>query len=336
MRHITIICTARPSWARLEPVVNALNKRDDVTVRVEDGGFGIRNDESNLTQFACAVGAGQATSRFVERLYEEVPDAVLVHGDRYEVLGAAYAATILGIPLVHNQGGEVTGSVDEKIRHALTKLATLHFTATSRARENVVRMGEASENVHYTGCPSMDAALKYRGWPRKDYIIVLQHPVWDEYIDAGRQMQITLDAVKCIKVPVLFFGPNRDAGSTQMRDVMANAGIQVKDNVPADEFLELLANCACIVGNSSAGIREASFLGTPAVNIGMRQQYREFGSNVWHVPHDTDTIRNAIDLASAHGGKKPSDLYGDGHAAERIAHLLATAPLTTQKGLMYQ
>jgi UDP-hydrolysing UDP-N-acetyl-D-glucosamine 2-epimerase len=259
------------------------------------------------------------------------------------------------------QGGEVTGSIDEKVRHAVTKLADLHLVSTDLARERVIRLGELPDRVHVTGCPSIDIAAQVAASPAMDFdpfvkyggvgervdlsrgfIVVMQHPVTTEYEEARRQVEETLYAVHGLAVPTLWFWPNVDAGSDGtskgirvFREQHRDVPLHLFRNMLPEDFLRLLMASSCIVGNSSVAIREGSFLGVPAVNIGTRQVGRERGRNVVDVDYDRGAIRAAIDR-HLHDGRLPADmLYGDGRAGTRIAERLAAAELTIEKRLTY-
>jgi UDP-hydrolysing UDP-N-acetyl-D-glucosamine 2-epimerase len=289
------------------------------------------------------------------------PDAVVTVADRYETLATAVAASYMNIPVVHVQGGEVTGSIDEKVRHAVTKLANLHFVSTPLARERVIKLGEAPGSVVLTGCPSIDIAAevaakpeldfdpfgRYGGvGPREDltkgYLVVMQHPVTTEYDEARQQVEETLYAVKDVGLPVLWFWPNVDAGSDGtskgirvFREKEKATNFHFFRNMLPEDFLRLLCGASAIVGNSSVAIRECSFLGVPAVNIGSRQRGRERGRNVIDVDHDRTAIAGALREHTKRGRPAPDQLYGDGRAGERIADALARAELLVEKRLTY-
>jgi UDP-hydrolysing UDP-N-acetyl-D-glucosamine 2-epimerase len=289
------------------------------------------------------------------------PDAVVTVADRYETLATAVAASYMNIPVVHVQGGEVTGSIDEKVRHAVTKLANLHLVSTALARERVIRLGEEPESVVLTGCPSIDIAAqvaakpeldfdpfeRYGGvGPREDlskgYLVVMQHPVTTEYEEAREQVEATLYAVKDAGLPVLWFWPNVDAGSDGtskgiriFREKEKPDNFHFFRNMFPEDFLRLLHRATAIVGNSSVAIRECSFLGVPAVNVGTRQMGRERGHNVIDVEHQTAAIATAIHDHVRRGRPAPDRLYGDGHAGIRIADTLATCELRVEKRLTY-
>jgi len=274
---------------------------------------------------------------------------------------AAIAASYMNTPVAHVQGGEVSGSIDEKVRHAVTKLADLHFVATPKAEERVLKMGEVPGSVFVTGCPSIDLAAevaassildfdpieRYGGVGEsidldEGYLVVMQHPVTTEYEKARFHIEQTLQAVTDLGVPALWFWPNVDAGSDgtsrgirAFRETNQPNKIHFFKNMAPTDFLNVLINSKGIVGNSSVAIRECSYLGVPAVNIGTRQRNRERGPNVVDVDYDADEIKNKIVQQLGHGPYEPSPLYGDGKAGERIARLLAEVSLTTEKQLTY-
>ncbi len=281
--------------------------------------------------------------------------------DRYETLATAVAGSYMNIPVAHVQGGEVTGSIDEKVRHAVTKLSNIHLVSTDRAGERVVQMGEYTESVFVTGCPSIDLAaemlkdptlnfdpyVRYQGVGAtpdlsNGYIVVLQHPVTTEYQLSRNHVLETMHAVRDLDLPTLLFWPNVDAGSDgtsngirSFRESEDCANIHYFKNMGPTDFLRLIYNSKCVVGNSSVGIRECSFLGVPVVNIGSRQAGRERGRNVIDVSYDRREIGDAVRRHLATGRYECDTIYGDGQAGPRIADILASAPLEIEKRLAY-
>jgi len=289
------------------------------------------------------------------------PDVVVTVADRYETLATAIAASYMNIPVAHVQGGEVTGSIDEKVRHCVTKLSNLHFVSTQLAAERVLRMGEEKSAVFVTGCPSIDLAAEVLTDPTLNfdpftryggvgvpvdlsngYLVVMQHPVTTEYAQAREHVTETLYAVRDVGLPTLWFWPNVDAGSDgssngirTFRERENPSNIHFFKNMAPTDFLRLLCNSSGLVGNSSVGIRECSFLGVPVVNIGSRQAGRERGQNVLDVGCDRKEITAAI-RHHRRNGRYPNDrLYGDGNAGKCIAQLLAEVPLRIEKTLTY-
>ena len=382
-RRICAVVTARPSYSRIRTALKAIDRHPDLELRLvvaasallERYGNAIQTIErdgfrpaarvfmvlegENLVTSAKSTGLGLVELATV--FDNERPDAVLTVGDRYETLATAVAAAYMNIPVVHVQGGEVTGSIDEKVRHAVTKLANLHLVSTELARERVIKLGEEPDTVVLTGCPSIDIAAdvaarpqldfdpfdKYGGvGPRGDlsngYLVVMQHPVTTEYEEARKQVDETLYAVKDLGLPVLWFWPNVDAGSDGtskgirvFREREAPPNFHFFRNMFPEDFLRLLCGATAVVGNSSVALRECSYLGVPAVNIGSRQAGRERGRNVTDVDHCRKAIAAAIDEHRRNGRPKPDHLYGDGRAGDRIAATLATHELRIEKRLTY-
>ncbi len=289
------------------------------------------------------------------------PDVVVSVGDRFETMATAVASAYMNIPVAHTMGGEVTGTIDESIRHAVTKLAHLHFPANALAAERIIRMGEDPATVHVVGCPRIDlikdllredAGLD-EVWiaregvgahvdPREPFLLVSQHPVTTEYGEGEDQIAETLAAVEELDMPAIMLWPNVDAGSEDVsrgmrkfRERHAPGHLRFYKNFPVEIYARLMHRAACLVGNSSAPIREGAFLGTPAVNIGSRQQGRERGANVVDVPHERARIVAAVRAQVAHGRYPSEHRYGDGAAGPRIADILATAPLRLQKRIAY-
>jgi UDP-hydrolysing UDP-N-acetyl-D-glucosamine 2-epimerase len=335
-----------------------------VTV-VEEDGFAVAArvymvlEGENLAAMAKTTGLGLLELATV--LDNLKPDVVVTIADRYETLATAVAASYMNIPVAHVQGGEVTGSIDEKVRHAVTKLSDLHLVSTDKAKERVVRMGELPSSVFVTGCPSIDLAAEVLENPALDfnpfrkyggvgsmidldhgYLVVMQHPVTTEYEQARQHVCETLYAVRDSGLPTLWFWPNVDAGSDgtsngirSFREVEKPNNIHFFKNMMPTDFLKLIYNCRCLIGNSSVGIREASFLGVPVVNIGSRQAGRDRGRNVLDVAYDRQGITEALSHHRRNGRYPQDMLYGDGKAGSRIAELLAEVPLRIEKRLSY-
>ena len=290
------------------------------------------------------------------------PDVVISVGDRFETMATAIAAAYMNIVVAHTMGGEITGTIDESIRHAVTKLAHIHFPANEAAARRIVRMGEDPAAVHVVGCPRIDLVAEIVAgdgadadgdWldrdgvgghvhPDSPYLIVSQHPVTTEYGDGERQINETLMALLDLGLQAIVLWPNVDAGSDDVargmrkfREHHRPAHIRFVKNFPVETFVRLMRRAVCLVGNSSAPIREGAFLGTPAVNIGTRQQGRDRASNVMDVGYDRAAIVDAVRRQIDHGRYPADHLYGDGGAGGRIADLLASAPLHVQKRILY-
>lgn len=284
---------------------------------------------------------GRMLIGFVPALQAIQPDLLLLLGDRGEMLSGALAAIHLGIPVAHLHGGERSGTVDEPVRHAISKLAHLHLVATAEACDRLVRMGERGESVHVVGAPGVDGLIDT---PRPDRAalclevgfdpslpigLLVFHPVLQEACDAARQMREVVDAADGLQVLALM--PNSDAGSEAVRGELSEAAacgrVVLRTHLRRDEYIGWLACCDVLFGNSSSGIIEAASFGTPVVNIGTRQNLRERNANVTDVPADGGTVRSALTAALARGRYTPGNVYGDGQAGCRIVELLATTPL---------
>ncbi|MEJ5991362.1 UDP-N-acetylglucosamine 2-epimerase [Ramlibacter sp. PS3R-8] len=290
-----------------------------------------------------ARNIGQMLVAFTALWQEQRPDVVLLLGDRGEMLAGALAAIHLNIPVAHVHGGERSGTVDEPVRHAITKLAHLHFTASPGARERVVRMGEAPDRVWVTGAPGLDglAALATRpraelareaGFdPDRPIALFVFHPVLQEADAAGAQAAAILDALAAQGLQVLALLPNADAGSQAVRTVLqqrSQAGeLRLATHLPRADFASWMAAADVLVGNSSAGIIEAATFGTPVVDIGQRQHQRERNANVIGCDADAPAVAAAVRQALGHGRFPADNVYGDGASGPRIVQLLATVPL---------
>lgn len=380
-RRIAVVVTARPSYARIKTALAAMEAHPGIELSlvvaasallerygnaasvIENDGFRIASRVFMLlegeTPQTSAVTTGLGIVELATVFENLKPDLVVTIADRFETLATATTAAFMNIPLAHVQGGEVTGSVDEKVRHAVTKLADLHLVATQRARERVIRLGEDPGKVFVTGCPSIDLAAEavrdgengfdpfaFGVGPTLDlggpYLVVMQHPVTTEHAEARDQALESLYAVRELGLPALWFWPNPDAGSDGtskairwFREHEAPSNIHFFRNFPPEPFLRILNRSGCIVGNSSVAIRECAFMGVPAVNIGTRQEGRERGRNVLDVPHDRRAILEAAASQVGHGRYESDPIYGDGSAGARIADLLSRVPLSIGKRLPY-
>ncbi len=290
-----------------------------------------------------ARGIAAMLAGFTGALAREKPDLVLLLGDRGEMLAAAIAAIHLSIPIAHIHGGERSGSVDEPVRHAISKLAHLHFTSTQAARDRLVRMGERPDRVWVTGAPGLDdiSALAVQdrralcvdaGFdPARKVALGVFHPVVNDSLSSAAQVNSLLTAARNCGCQVLMLEPNSDAGAAQIREALRalenSPDVAIRTHLTRDRFISWMAQCDVMIGNSSSGIIEAASFGTPVVNVGSRQNLREAGTNVVNVAADESSIAAAI--AAALRGPRPDayNIYGDGKAGERIVERLATIGL---------
>lgn len=295
-----------------------------------------------------AHGIAAMIAGFTDVLEAERPDLVLLLGDRGEMLAGAIAALHLGIAVAHVHGGERSGTVDEPVRHAVSKLSHLHLTATREARDRLVRMGEDSAHVHVTGAPGIDGLTEgvrpSRGDvvarhgldPARPVVLMVYHPVLQEAAAAGDEAAMVLDAILAAGAQALVLMPNADAGSDGVRHALEArrdcADVTLVTHLEREAFLDAMARMDAMVGNSSAGIIEAASFGTPVVNVGSRQNLRERNANVVDVAADPAAVRDALAQALAGGRLTPANVYGDGQAAQRIVTVLRDTALDA--GLM--
>jgi len=380
-KKICIVVASRANLARITTVLEAVRDHPALELQV------IAAASALLERFGCAVRVLEAagftpdakipfivegqTPAMMARstglgllelptAFERLePDIVVTVADRFETIATAIAGAYMNIPVAHTQGGEVSGSIDESVRHAITKLSHIHFPATELSARRVIAMGEDPRYVFNVGCPSIDLAARACPGTRRDaladhcgsrspidpeqpFLLVMQHGVTTEYGHGLDQMTATLRAVSSIGMQALVFWPNVDAGSDevatgirQFREQGLAQRCQFFRNLPAEDFARLMIHCACMIGNSSAALREGAYLGTPAVSVGTRQHDRECGPNVVFTSQDPDDIAEAIRAQIAHGRHPRSDLFGSGTAGRDIADVLTTVNPPIQKRLHY-
>ncbi len=384
-RKICVVIGSRANYGSIKSVMRAiknnpalelqlvvcasalLDRYGEVVKLIEKDGFHVDERIFMLVEGETLVTMAKSTGLGLMELstvFENLkPDVVLTVGDRFETMATAIAAAYLNIPLAQTMGGEVSGTIDESIRHAVTKLAHIHFPACEQAKERIIRMGEDPANVHLVGCPRMDLVAdifrQFHGQSldgnelmktgvggvfdlEKPFVLISQHPVTTEYGEGEKQITETLAAVREVGIPALVLWPNADAGSDHVarglrkfREHEDDSHFHFYKNLPSETYLRLLSKTACLIGNSSSAIREGSFIGTPAVNIGSRQQGRQRGKNVIDVGYDRISIAKGVREQVVHGSYQPEPIYGDGHAGERIADILSRCEVSIQKRMMY-
>lgn len=382
-RKICVVVTARPSYSRIKTALTAIKNHPNLELQLVIAGSALLDRYGNAVDFiekdgfpisarvfmvlegenptTMAKTTGLGVMELTNVFYNLQPDAVITIADRFETIATSIAASYQNIPLVHIQGGEVTGSIDEKVRHANTKLADLHLVCTHDARERVIKLGEEPDKVINTGCPSIDLAKQISDYPyldfdplekyggvganldwEKGYIVVMQHPVTTEYKKSKQHIMETLRAVKELNYPAFWFWPNVDAGSDgtsngirTFRELEQPQNIHFFKNMDPLDFLKLLNSSRALIGNSSAGLRECSYLGLPVVNIGNRQNRRSRAQNVTDVGYNQEAILEATKTAIDTGKLESSILYGNGNAGEKIAEILAKVEFTYSKTITY-
>jgi len=369
-RKICVVVASRANYGRVKYLMRAIQENSALELQVVVGAstlldrFGraieiIQKDgfiparsihyviegETLVTQ---AKSTGLGIVELSSAFQDLKPDMVVTVADRFETMATAIAATYLNIPLVHLQGGEVSGNIDDRVRHAITKLADFHFVSSEESRQRVIAMGERPDRVYNYGCPSMDVLAnadlrlsafdldKYLGvgkridWTRK-YILVLQHPVTTSYGEGRAQITETLEAISKIQdTQKIVLWPNIDAGSDdvsrgirQFRETHMSDPIFYVKNFSPEDYARVLNNAACCVGNSSSFIREAAYLGVPTVIVGDRQEGREHGANATFVNYDRSLIEQEIRKHLLRGRVSSDKRFGQGDAGSRIAGELA-------------
>ena len=283
-------------------------------------------------------------SNLVDELEKIQPDLVLSGFDIGANMAVTVAAAHMNIPVAHIQGGEVTGSIDESIRHAMSKFSHIHFPATDLSKERLIRMGEDKKNIYVVGCPSIDVLINtpkielevlkeyFKVDFKKPILLMIQHPVTTEAEDSFSQIKATVDAIHDMKIQTIALLPNNDAGFSKIINYIKKSGIKWYPSLSTDIFVNLYRNVNALIGNSSSGIHETPTLKIPAINIGNRQQGRERCLNVIDVPHDKKLICNAIDKSINDRSflKKIKNLenpYGDGNSASKIVKILKSVTL---------
>jgi UDP-hydrolysing UDP-N-acetyl-D-glucosamine 2-epimerase len=382
-RKICVVLVDRANYGRLKPVMTAIERHPDLDLQVVAAGTMVlerfqqpvtivRNDGFTVhgevylelegsTPATMAKSLGFGVVEFASEFQRLKPDVVLLIGDRYEALAAAIAAAYMNICIAHIQGGEVSGSIDESARHAISKFAHFHFPSTKRSAAFLVRMGEDPATILSVGCPSSDIAqdlghtmspatlhlINEAGSgalidPTSAFLLVLFHPTTTEYGGERAQIDELLSALDEVRAQTILLWPNIDAGADHISKAVRifrtqnnPTWLRLLTNLSPEHYLQLLASASCAVGNSSSFVRDASYFGTPVVLVGRRQEGRETAEHVTRVQPLASQIVAAITSQLSHGRYAPSDLYGDGVVSGRIADALARLNPYVQKRLHY-
>lgn len=383
MRKICVVVGSRANYSSIKSAMRAIDQHPELTLQVvamasalldrygqvvdliEADGFTIDERVFMLmegeTPLTMAKSTGIGTIELATAFDRLQPDVVITVGDRFEIMSTTLAAAYMNIALAHTMGGEVTGTIDESIRHAVTKFAHIHFPACQDAADRIIKLGELPESVHNVGCPRLDLVAETldkldqvdlshlfdEGVGTKlninePFILLSQHPVTTEYGSGEEQILNSLRAIKDAGLPAIVLWPNADAGSEDIsrgirkfREHEDNGKFHYFKNLPTDVYITLMKKTACLVGNSSSAIREGAFIGTPAVNIGSRQNMRERGKNIIDVDNDQTAIHTAIMQQLENGSYPMEPIYGDGNAGKRIADILSTCEWQIQKTIAY-
>ena len=381
-RKICAYIGSRANYASIKSALRAIKKKKNLELQIILAASGVLDKYGDLEKIILSDGfkinskiysllegenpitmaktTGYGLVEITTELSKLKPEFLVVVGDRYETLSATIAAAYLNIKIAHTMGGEITGTIDESIRHANTKFAHVHFPSSKKAKKNIINLGEDPKNVFHVGCPRIDLAkevlkkkkqldgnaiFKHGVGTRfnlgKDFLVLSQHPVTTEYEHSMNHILNSLEALKFIGLPTLVFWPNSDAGSDGVsrgirlfREKNKKNNFFFIKNLPTNHYLNILNYTKCLIGNSSSGIREGSYLGTPVVNIGTRQTDRERASNVIEVKNNKLQIINAIKKQIKHGKYKSSKIYGQGDTGIKIAKILSKVSPKIQKKLL--
>ena len=382
-KKICVVLNNRANYARIKSFLLLANKNNKIDLQLVLAGsshlekFGnisdlIKKDKLRINHKLFTIFEGndpicmaKTTSQTINELSTVFlnikPDIVFVIADRYENLAVAISASYMNIPVAHVQGGEVTGSIDESVRHAITKLSHIHFTCTKRSKKFLLKMGENKKNVFLTGCPSIDLIksdkLKIdKGFNErnsfvgniinfnKPYLTFLFHPVTTEFKKNKEYMSNLIKIIEHFsnKYQTVILWPNVDSGtnfiSKKIRIFLNKSKkktIAAYKNFSPEDYLKLINNTLCLVGNSSSGIRESSILGLPVVNIGNRQTGREKGENVIDADNSHMSILKAINKQLKKKRYKKIKIYGDGKAGKRILNIILKKKLNIHKKISY-
>ena len=370
-RRIAVATVSRSDWGHLLPVLREIRAAPDLELQllvagmhlaerfgntaaeIEAGGWPVAARVEMLgagdepADIAAATGRG--VSGFGAALAHLRPDLLLVLGDRFEMLSAAVAALPFALPVAHIHGGEVTeGAMDNQIRHAITKLAHLHFASAPEHHERIAAMGEERWRIHMVGGPGLDrlrdvtylpraavaSALGLRGDRR--WVVVTFHPVTLEHADTGRHADALVAALEKLDADLIVTFPNADTAGRQIIERLEDlarrrTGVLVTKSLGEELYLSLLRHADAMVGNSSSGLIEAPSFALPVVNVGSRQRGRLRAANVIDAEPAADDIlraaERALDPAFRAGLRGLVNPYGDGHAAPRIVQVLREVPL---------
>lgn len=377
MKTICFVVNSRANYARIKTAILASKSKKDFNTVVVLGASGLLFNYGSIEPIMVRDGievdfkvysvvsgdspelmaktTGLAIIELSSIFAKIKPDFVVSVADRYETLGTVIAASYMNIPVIHTQGGEISGSIDESVRHACTKLSHVHFPATKQSAKVIEQLGEDPKSIFVTGCPSIDIAKNtadipiskvlsnYNGVgnkfsPNSEYILVSQHSVTTSYLNAREQILHTLNAVQKLDMQTIWLWPNIDSGSDaiskllrEFREKNIDNKITFYRNFSAEDYVRVLRNSSCIIGNSSSGIRESAYLGTPSVIVGDRQSGREHSKNVIFVKYDANEIFEATVKQLKNGKYQSSDLFGSGNSGQEMISIIENYTPRIQK-----
>jgi GDP/UDP-N,N'-diacetylbacillosamine 2-epimerase (hydrolysing) len=369
MRKIFLVTERRADYSRFKPILKLIQKDNNLSYDLVVTGLHLKDEHgktineiskdgfevfSTFEMFLEDKDTGGAMVRSFATALKEItyalelskPDIILSGFDIAANFAVAVAGAHMNIPVTHIQGGEVTGTIDESIRHAMSKFSHYHFAANEDARERLIKMGEIPSNVFNVGCPSIDAILQVSDNPNilkkynlsKDFYIMLQHPVTSEIHESENQITHTIDAIIESKIEALVVLPNNDAGFSKIMSKIKASNLKFVETLSIADYVNLLKRSSGLIGNSSSGIHETATFNIPTINIGTRQQGRLRSNNVIDVDYNKNEILNAILESKKLIGKEFKKIYGDGDSSEKIVELLKTIEIgnhVIQKQITY-
>lgn len=377
MRKICVFIGSRANYSSIKSVMLHLKNNPKIDLQVvlgssavldrfgkvedliEEDGFKINSkfynniEGENPTTMSKSTGLGIIEMTMV--IDNLNPDIVIVVGDRFEMMSIAIATVYTNKILVHTMGGEVTGTIDESIRHAITKFAHIHFPSNEDAKQRIIKLGEIPKYIFNYGCPRIDLVKKELETNSVNFLkenfkinkgvgshinfndkflLVSQHPVTTEFGQNRIHIKETLKALNKLKLQTIMLWPNIDAGSDEIskeirsfREKNNCNWLSIYKNLPTQHYIHLMNTTSCLVGNSSSGIREGEFIGTPVVNIGSRQNLRLRGENVIDTNCNSDLILKAIQEQITRKKYTSKELYGSGDSGKQISNLLSEMEL---------
>lgn len=387
VRIICVILTSRAHYSRMKPLLEEIKNDSDFKLQIVLGGSAISDKYGDISKelekdgfeidyrilmiieggspITMAKTTAVGLMEFSTAFDNLKPDLVVVRGDRFEMMAPVISAAYMNIPIAHIEGGDVTGTIDESVRHAISKFAHIHFPTNKDSYGRLLKMGEDPKKVFDVGSLDVEFIVKNKDLvqnaptqifnedysvkgigPKLDlngkYLVVLFHPVTTEYGKGKEHMKNIVDSIYELKIPTIFFWPNLDAGndeiSKEIRQFIDNQDpefIHFFRNLRPEDFLALVNNSACLVGNSSTGIKECAYLGTPVVNIGTRQNGRLRAENVIDCSYEKEEIIKSIKSQIENGKYNSSDIYGSGNTAFKIKNILKEVSLDVQKRITY-
>ena len=383
MKKICAVISSRANYSSIKSVLSSISNNKNLILQIVVGasalidrfgsvvdlikkdGFKINSSIHMLvegeTLETMAKSTGMGLLEFPTVFKNINPDIVLIVGDRFENIAPSIAASYMNIAIAHTMGGEVSGTIDESIRHAITKFAHIHFPASKESKERIIKLGENKKNVFLVGCPRIDLAKKVLSEKKfdtndkflkagvgdkidflKPFIIVSQHPVTTEYDETKKKIEPTIKAINKIDIQKVVLWPNSDAGSDEISRVFRKyrekrllKNVRFYKNFPPETYMKLMSKASCIVGNSSSGIREGSYIGTPNVNIGTRQSRRERGKNTIDCDYNMEEIYKSILIQIKKKKYKKEYIYGNGNSGKKISDILEKIKVKIQKQIEY-